>query len=63
MTFQDEITAMRARITKAESLRDTWRATGMQEKYLEAYSLVQALELELERMRQEGLKLSAFVPK
>jgi hypothetical protein len=56
MTFNDEITAMRARIAKAESQRDTWQTSGMQEKYLEAYSLVQALELELERMRQEGLR-------
>jgi hypothetical protein len=28
----------------------------MQQKYLEAYSLVEALELDLERLRQEGLR-------
>jgi hypothetical protein len=28
----------------------------MREKYLEAYSLVEALELQLERLRQEGLR-------
>ena len=59
MTFQDEITDMRARIARAESQRDAWQASGMQEKYLEACSLVQALELQLEGMRQEGLR--AFV--
>src|SRR5688572_22098765 len=56
MTFQDEITDLRARITRAESQRDRRQASGMQEKYLEACSLVQALELQLEGMRQEGLR-------
>jgi len=56
MTLQEEIAALQARIAKAESERDTWRTSGMQEKYLEAYSLVEALELQLERLRQEGLR-------
>jgi hypothetical protein len=56
MTFQEEIAAIQDRIAKAESVRDTWRTSGMQEKYLEAYSLVESLELHLERMRQEGLR-------
>src|SRR5438132_12254795 len=55
MTFQEEIAELRQRIAKAELDRDTWRTSGMQEKYLETYSLVEALELQLERMRQEGL--------
>jgi hypothetical protein len=59
MTLQEEIAAIQARITKAQSERDTWRSSGMQEKYLEAYSLVEALELELERLRQEGLRTFA----
>jgi hypothetical protein len=58
MTFKEEIAALRDRIAKAESDRDTWRASGMQEKYLEAYSQVEALELELERLRQRGLQTS-----
>jgi hypothetical protein len=58
MTLQDEIAAIQTRIAKAHSERDTWRASGMQEKYLEAYSLVEALELQLERLRQEGLRSS-----
>jgi hypothetical protein len=56
MTFQDEIAALRARLAKAESDRDAWRTSGMQEKYLEAYLLVEALELQLDRLRQEGLR-------
>lgn len=56
MTFQEEIAALQARIAKAESDRDTWRTSGMQENYLAAYSRVDALELQLERLRQEGLR-------
>jgi hypothetical protein len=55
MTFQQEVAALQARIAKAESERDTWRTSGMQENYLAAYSRVDALELQLERLRQEGL--------
>jgi hypothetical protein len=56
MTLHEEISALQARIVKAQSERDTWRTSGMQEKYLEAYSLVEALEVDLERLRQEGLR-------
>lgn len=56
MTLRQDIADLRARIAKAQSERDTWRTSGMQEKYLEAYSLVEALELQLERLRQEGLR-------
>ena len=56
MTIREEIAAMQARIAKAQSERDTWQSAGMQDKYLEAYSLVEALELQLERLRQEGLR-------
>lgn len=52
VTFQEEIAALRARIRKAESERDVWRASGRQEKYLEAYLMVDALELQLERLRK-----------
>jgi hypothetical protein len=59
MTLLEEIVALRVRIDKARSERDTWRMSGMQEKYLEAYSLVEALELQLARLRQEGLRAFA----
>jgi hypothetical protein len=52
MTFQEDIAEMQIRIAKAESERDSWRVSGMQEKYLEAYSMVEALELQLEQLRQ-----------
>jgi predicted RNase H-like nuclease (RuvC/YqgF family) len=52
MSSQEDIAAMQIRIAKAESERDNWRVSGMQEKYLEAYSMVEALELQLERLRQ-----------
>lgn len=53
MTFQQDIAAIRGRIAKAEAERDAWRAAGLQEKYLEAYSLVDTLERQLdERLRQ-----------
>ena len=62
MTFHEEIAALQARLAKAQSDRDTWRTSGMQERYLEAYSRVEALELQLERLRQEGLKSFARAP-
>jgi hypothetical protein len=52
MTFQEDIAAMQVRIAKAESERDSWRVSGMQEKYLEAYSMVEALELQLDLLQQ-----------
>jgi hypothetical protein len=59
MTFYEEITAAQARLARAHVERDAWRASGMQEQYLGAYSRVQALELRLEALRQEGLRASA----
>lgn len=59
MTLQREIAALQARIAAAHAERDGWRATGMQEKYLEAYSTVEALEVQLEALRQEGLRATA----
>jgi hypothetical protein len=56
MTFREEFAALRERLAKAELDRDTWRTSGMQEKYLEAYSAVEALELQLEQLRQQGLQ-------
>jgi hypothetical protein len=55
MTFQEDIDTIRNRLAKAESHRDTWQAAGLKEKYLEAYFMVEALELQLnERLRQAG---------
>jgi hypothetical protein len=44
---------MNLRIAKAETERDTWRAAGMQEQYLAAYVLVEALDLQLAQLRRQ----------
>jgi hypothetical protein len=62
MTFKDEVAELQVRIAKAESERDTWRTSGMQENYLAAYSRVDALERQLERLRQEGLRARSRAP-
>ena len=49
---QKDFAAMQERIARAALERDTWRTSGMQEKYLQAYSMVEALELQLDRLRQ-----------
>lgn len=54
MTRHEEISAMQERIARSETQRDAWRASGVQEKYLEAYSMVEALELQLDRLRKSG---------
>jgi hypothetical protein len=52
MTFQQDIDSFRGRIAQAESNREAWRAAGDREKYLEAYFMVEAMELLLdERLR------------
>lgn len=50
-----DIAAMQERIARARVERDTWRASGMEEKYLEACSMVEALEIQLDRLRQGSL--------
>ena len=52
MTVEEDIAAIQVRIVRAEADRDGWRASGMQEKYLEAYSMVEALERQLDLLRQ-----------
>jgi hypothetical protein len=51
---QKEIAAMQERIARAATERDTWRASGMEEKYLEACSMVEALEFQLDGLRQDS---------
>jgi hypothetical protein len=54
MSVQESIATLQVRIAKAEAERDSWRVSGMQEKYLEAYSMVEALELQLDVLRHAG---------
>ena len=57
---EKDIAAMQERIARAAVERDTWRASGMREKYLEACSMVEALELQLDGLRQGGLPSFEF---
>ena len=59
MGSNKDIEAVQLRIAKAQADLETWRTSGMQEKYLEAYSQVSALELELDRLREQGLRARA----
>ena len=52
-SLHDDIAAIKSRIAKTEQDRDVWKMSGLHEKYLEAYFLVEALELQLdERLRK-----------
>jgi hypothetical protein len=59
MSFDQDIVDMRTRIRKAERDRDQWRIAGKQEKYLESYFLVDALDVELDRMRKQRIESTA----
>ena len=59
MSFDQEISDLRTRLLKAESERDRWRTSGRQEKYLESYFLVDALELQLDRLRRQRVESAA----
>ena len=56
MILYDEIAALRACIAKRETERAALRASGRQEKSLAAFRDVKTLELQLEGLRQEGLR-------
>ena len=53
MTTRDEIDAIKKRIARAQSQRDAWQAAGLKDRYLEAYFLVEALELQLHEQLQQ----------
>ena len=59
MSHYQQMMALRARISAAEAERDTWRSTPMQENYLEAYSRVEALSLQLSNMHETNLRALA----
>jgi lipid II:glycine glycyltransferase (peptidoglycan interpeptide bridge formation enzyme) len=61
LTIHADIDALRQRIAKAEAARDTWRAAGRQENYLEAYSMVEALESQLDQLERTRRRLAAAV--
>jgi len=47
---EHDIEVMRQRIAAAKSDRDRWHRDGPQERFLESYVVVKALELELDEM-------------
>jgi hypothetical protein len=54
---QNDIADVKARLARAESDRDRWRGSGVQEKYLD--SMVEALELQLDGLRQAARRSDA----
>lgn len=54
MNFNEEIATFKDRIAKAEADRDAWRAAGLEEKYLEAFFLVESLEAQLDARLRLG---------
>jgi hypothetical protein len=54
---QNDIADVKARLARAESERDRWRGSGVQEKYLD--SRVEALELQLDGLRQAARRSNA----
>ena len=52
MSHEAKIADLHARIAKTLGDADCWRGAGSQEKYLEAYSQVEALEIELDQVRR-----------
>jgi hypothetical protein len=51
---QDDLTTARRRLLKAGADRDLWRAAGDREKYMEAYCLCEALELQLGALSKQA---------
>jgi hypothetical protein len=56
--MQVDIAVLRQRIAKAESDRDTWRAAGRQENYLEACSMVDALGVQLDQIERSERRIA-----
>ena len=50
--------SLRERIVKAEADRDMWRAAGVEERYMEAYFMVEALELQMDQHMQALAQLT-----
>jgi hypothetical protein len=59
-TFQEDIDSIKSRIVDAEAERNGWRMAGLQEEYVEACSMVEALEVQLdERVAQQAREARA----
>ena len=56
MTTHDEIDSLKRRIAAAQADRESWRVAGPEERYLEAYVIVKALELQLEETLRQPVR-------
>jgi hypothetical protein len=63
MTLHEETRALQLRIARAEVERDAWKTAGLQEKYLEAYSMVEALQLQLDRLHASAVPALLRAPR
>jgi hypothetical protein len=55
---EEDIDSIKARIADAAARRDAWKAAGREEKYLEAYFMVEALEQQLDdRLRRDAASI------
>lgn len=50
--MKSALAELNARLAKAESERDTWRAAGRQENYLAACSMADALEMQIQQLQR-----------
>ena len=57
-----ELAGLKARLAKAEIERDTWRAAHRQENYLEACSMVDALEMQIAEVEGAARAAAASAP-
>lgn len=53
MNLESEIKRITEHLERAQTASDAGRAAGMQERYLSAYVMVEALELQLSKLRSE----------
>jgi hypothetical protein len=59
MTHHPDVTALTARVAKAALDCQRWRASGVQDRYIQAFDDVEALELQLEaaiRATSDGVR-------
>ena len=61
LTFRQDIDSLKSRIVDAEAERIGWRMAGLQENYLEACSMLEALEFQLdERVARQAREARAM---
>jgi predicted nucleic acid-binding Zn-ribbon protein len=58
MNLETEIKRITEHLERAQTASDAGRAAGMQDRYLSAYVMVEALELQLSKLRKEQQALN-----